>query len=211
MDSTQVWVAIIGTIGTLAAGLGTAIKLTATWLAPRMDEVRIEHINLIKTINEKIREDQEVSKKNTASITILSQFFLAHQELLSTGRVLVLLIEDSLIHQRIMRQAVTDVSNEQSSLKNLPVRIVENLSDAYRWVITARIIVLDVGLSDVTVEEVKAFVRLCKACPIVIYTAMDDMTLEDFPGAMTLVNKSEPITALKEAIKNATMLCGIHG
>lgn len=196
------WPWITGALVTCATGIGWATRTVWTWFRPHGDAILISW----REFFDKLKTQHAVLENAALTMLLQANTIMSLEKKYHHRRNEILVVDDDIIQLQIVDAAVVSAKNKSERFKYATIAHVGTLDAAYSHIYNTIVIILDVFMPGSTVEDVQGFVRNYRSCPVIIYTA-GDYSLEDFPGAYSVVLKDAGVSALSTAIQNALDSC----
>ena len=169
----------------------SAVGVVCSWIGSRLEQ--------IVTAGEKIANAYQTLAERDK---VTTQFLIALSAEVHRHRRTILLIEDNVIHQRLIREVLIETLNEH----DLSFSVVSTLEDGIAQIRNARVAIIDVSLADNTMPAAINMVieLLGNSCPVIIHTGTE-YGRRDFPRASAVLTKGDGINidGLMAAIKSA--------
>ena len=189
MDANAI-IAMITAIGATISGIAWPVL---RWLAPRADNL----FKVAQTFIEKLQTQHIILERYSAVTVILSEIVAAQQEILTKGRWLTLIVDDSSVSRRLMWALCESLASDFK----LTVADVDSLAEAYKRLAYSKLILLDVFMHDCDPVRAAAFIIAAQPCPVIVITGDDSLELKDFPKAAGLLHKSDTLDAMQAVVR----------
>lgn len=196
---------IIGGLGlgdlVLSATIISGLTAILKWIGPRLDKL-LNIIPEMHAITEKNANSLEVMARGldaqAQSWAILARVVASLNSAVSLqARKIVLLIEDSAIDTRRLAQTIAPVASRH----RLTLISVSTLEEAWHYLPTSRLVVLDVQLPDCNPDKARSITSVTP-CPVII-SSHDQYSESDFPGCYAVVDKSCIDSSFSDLIEKA--------
>lgn len=165
------------------------IGVACSWFAPR-----------IQVVVESIPHMTAAFDSLATAYGVLSRFVAATQAENVRNNKVVLLVEDSTVQARLIRAMCVDLVAEF----HLSFRDVGSLNEAFTYIQSACVAILDVILPDNDDPAAINILITLAGCPVIIHTGSEH-SMSDFPGAFAVIHKtdSNSFDLLKSAMRRA--------
>ncbi len=150
------------------------IGVACSWFAPRIQAV-VESIPLMTSAYDSL----------ATAFSVLSRFVSATQIEHVRNNKLVLLVEDSSVQAHMIRAMCADLVAEF----HLSFRDVGSLSEAFTYLQTACVAVIDVVLPDNSDPDAINVLIDLAGCPVIVHSGTEFQTSE-FPRAFAVITKN---------------------
>lgn len=158
----------------------TLIGVGASWVAPRIQTV-VDSIPAMTTAYSHLVTALE---SQALSYAVLSRFVSATQIENVRNNKLVLLVEDSTVQAKLIRALCADIVAEF----HLSFRDVGSLGEAFTYLQSACVAVIDVCLPDnQDPRAINVLIELA-GCPVIVHSGTD-FKKDDFPRAFAVLSK----------------------
>ena len=163
------------------------------WIAPRVDALYKDSRALL----EKLQTQHLILERYSAVSSILSEIVAAQQEVITKGRWLTLIVDDSSVSRRLMWALCESLASDFK----LTVADVDSLAEAYKRLAYSRLILLDVFMHDCDSVRAAAFIIAAQPCPVIVITGDDSLELKDFPKAAGLLHKADTLVTMQSTVR----------